>query len=426
MKRFIGGDRRAAALAAMLATAGVAQAQAQTQLQEQAAPPTDAGPTWTFGGFGTLGVAHANLRDGDYVIKVLKKSGVGHSGAWSADVDSRLGAQLDLKVDTRWSAVVQLVSEQGYNGSYRPVIEWANIKYRVSPELSVRIGRIALPIYLAADYSKVGYANPWLRTPVEVYGTLQISNSDGIDGTYRWTAGGLKHATQGFFGGTNVDLPLDARAGARRLRGFSHTIDRGAFSARGSYLAGDVSVDLVHPLFQAFRQFGPPGNALADRYDFDHKRMTAWSVGANYDPGDWFLTGEFSTLKVRSFLGHSNGFYVSGGYRFGNWTPYATFSHTKSDSANVEPGLPLYGSPAQIGAARALNGALGDLLRSVATQETASAGMRWDFRRNMALKVQYDRVRPHGNSTGTLINVQPEYRSGRSVNVISATLDFVY
>ncbi len=425
MKRFICCERRAVTLAAaMLAMAALAQAQAQAP--SEAAPATSDGPTWTFGGFGTLGVSHSNLSDADYVIKVLKKSGVGHSGNWSAAVDSRLGAQLDLKVDSRWSAVMQLVSEQGYDGSYRPVVEWANIKYRVSPELSVRIGRIALPIYLAADYSKVGYAYPWLRTPVEVYGTLQISNSDGIDGTYRWSAGGMNHTTQGFFGGTNVDLPLDSRAGARRLRGFSHTVDRGAFSARGSYLAGDVTVDLVHPLFQVFRQFGPPGNALADRYDFDHKRMTAWSVGANYDPGDWFLTGEYSSLKVRSFLGHSTGFFVSGGYRFGNLTPYATYTRTKSESANPEPGLPLYGSPAQVGAAAALNGALGDLLRSVATQETASAGMRWDFKRNMALKLQYDRVRPHGDSTGTLINVQPGFRSGRAFGVISATLDFVY
>ena len=52
--------------------------------------------------------------------------------------------------------------------------------------------------------------------------------------------------------------------------------------------------------------------------------------------------------------------------------------------------------------------------------------MRWDCTTDVALKLQFDRVTPLGGSRGTFINVQPGFRSGRSVNVASAVLDFVF
>ena len=56
--------------------------------------------------------------------------------------------------------MLQVVSEQRLDRSYRPIVEWANIKYQATPDLSLRFGRIALPMFLAADYRKIGYAYP--------------------------------------------------------------------------------------------------------------------------------------------------------------------------------------------------------------------------------------------------------------------------
>ena len=80
-------------------------------------------------------------------------------------------------------AGVLLISEQRLDNTYRPRVEWANLKYQVTPELALRVGRIALPMFLTADYRKVGYAYPWVRPPVEGYGSLPISSSDGVDAT---------------------------------------------------------------------------------------------------------------------------------------------------------------------------------------------------------------------------------------------------
>jgi hypothetical protein len=104
-------------------------------------------PDWRISGFGTLGIVHASEREADYTSSFMKASGAGGSRRWSTDVDTRLGVQLDATLARQWSAVLQVVSEQGLDDIYRPRIEWANVKYQVTPELAVRVGRIALPVF---------------------------------------------------------------------------------------------------------------------------------------------------------------------------------------------------------------------------------------------------------------------------------------
>jgi len=40
--------------------------------------------------------------------------------------------------------------------------------------------------------------------------------------------------------------------------------------------------------------------------------------------------------------------------------------------------------------------------------------------------VQYDRIELGSGSPGTLVNLQPSFRGGGSVNLVSITIDFVF
>ena len=384
-------------------------------------------PAWTFGGFGSLGMVHSNEDKADFTSSVLKATGAGYSNRWSGDVDSRLGAQLGVTLNKQWSGVLQVISEQRLDNTYTPIVEWFNIKYQATPELALRFGRIALPMFLAADYRKVGYAYPWVRTPVEVYGAVPISNSDGADLSYRWNYAGVKNVVQAFYGRTTIKQGQPFQAGASGVAGISNTSEYGAASVRVSLLSANMTVDLARPLFDAFRQFGPQGAAIADRYDVDHKRVNAVSIGASYDPGQWFAIGEIGHFVSRSFLGETTELYASAGYRFDSVTPYLSYARAKANSAITAPGLTLSGLPPPLaGAGAALNAGLNSLLISVSEQATFSAGLRWDMIPNAALKLQVDRVSPHNRSRGTLINLQPGFRSGRTATVASVVLDFVF
>jgi len=391
-----------------------------------AADPASAPPTWKFSGFGTLGAVHASSRTADFTSSVLHATGAGYSERWSPDVDSRLGAQLDLSLG-RWSAVVQVVSEQNLEGSYRPRVEWANVKYQLTPDLALRAGRIALPVFLAADYRKVGYTMPWIRPPVEVYGALPVSSSDGVDATWRWSSGATRHATQGFFGRTDTHLYGDRRLQARQIAGLSHSIEHGALSARMSVLSTRLTAGIGTEVFTALRAFGAPGAALAARYAIEDKRVGMVSAGFSYDPGQWFLTAEAGRAHTNSLLGSTTTMYAGTGYRFDSLTPWLGYARVRAHGATSDPGLPLAALPAALRPTAAmLNAGLNVYLSTIPVQSTVSAGLRWDLATDAALKLQYDRVSPNTGSRGTLINQQAGFRSGQTVHVASVALDFVF
>jgi hypothetical protein len=385
------------------------------------------GPAWTLSGFGTVGVVHSSERNADYTTSVMKADGAGATRSWSPNVDSRLGAQLDLRLDRRWSAVLQVVSEQGLDNSYRPRVEWANVKYQATPELALRFGRIALPMFLTADYRKVGYIYPWVRPPVEGYGALPFTSSDGVDATLRWSLGPVRNASQVFLGRDDIELTAPLHAYARGIVGLSNTADWGALSVRTNVIRAEVTTDIGAALFDAFEAAGPGGAAIARRYAIDHKRVSIASIGLNYDPGRWFLMAEANRSRSDSLLGATRSVYASTGLRVGGFTPYLSVARVRATSPTREPGLPTAGLPPAL-AARVgqLNGGLNLLLATIPQQTSQALGVRWDLATNMDLKLQYDRVTPHRGSRGTLINLTPSFRSGQTAQVASVALDFVY
>ncbi len=388
--------------------------------------PAASAPAWKFSGFGTVGAVHASVKDADFTSSVLRANGAGGSERWSPDVDSHFGAQLDVS-QGRWSGVLQVTSEQNLMGSYRPRVEWANVKYQVNPDLALRAGRIALPMFLAAESRKVGYTMPWIRPPVEVYGALPLSSSDGVDAIWRWSTGATRHATQAFFGRLDAALWDDYRLRAQGITGLSHSIERGALSARMSALTARLTTPIGRELFQALRAFGPQGAALAARYAIEDKRMSIVSAGFSYDPGQWFLSAEAGHSKTNSLLGETATMYAGAGYRFDSLTPYLGYARVRAHGGNLDPGMDLAILPAQLRPTGAmLNAGLNGYLATIPVQSSASLGLRWDLMTDAALKLQYDRLRPTDGSRGTLINQQAGYRSGQTVHVTSVAFDFVF
>ncbi|MBB3222284.1 hypothetical protein [Pseudoduganella umbonata] len=382
---------------------------------------------WTFGGFGTLAAVHSTEKQADYTASPIYRGQAGHGKEWAFDVDSRLGAQLGVQFDKRWSAVVQVVHEKGVGHAYEPHLEWANVKFQVTPELSIRAGRIALPLFLAADYRKASYALPWLRTPVELYNLMPISSNDGVDATYRWNAWGAKHETQVTVGVADVQITPDIRGKSRNAYAVTHNATMGALTMRATAASTTMDIAGAEPFFDAFRSFGPTGQALADRYDIASRKIRIFNAGFSYDPGNWFLMGEIGRVNTRSMLGDQTAGYLSAGYRFGTVAPYATLARVDANMATHVEGLPTAGlPPAVAGLTTLLNDELNAQLRSIGIQDTASIGMRWDVAPDYAVKAQFDRVRPRGGSTGTLTNVQPGFRSGQAFGVVSAGVDFVF
>lgn len=408
---------------------GVAGAEAGAEEEpEQSPEATEAAKISRFAvhGFATLGLVHSNEDQADFLGGLLLKRGAGHSQSWSAEVDSRVGAQVHATFNPRLSAVVQVVAEQGVAGHYNPQLEWVNLKYQLTPDASVRVGRIVLPSFLVSDYRKVGYANAWVRPPVEVYGLIPITTSDGLDAAYRVAFGRFSNTVQAFLGQSDIKLQ-EGYARARDHWGLSATSERDAMTFRLAYQNARVTVEPFNTLFNAFRQFGPEGVAIADRYDADGSSLPFFGAGFLYDPSDWFVTAEWGTIQSDSAIGDRTAWYAGAGYRFGKLTPYLTYSDSDADSSLSAPGLTVSAyPPALAGVATGLNAALNGLLAANPDQATISGGLRWDFTKDFDLKVQFDHSQRRDGSRGTLGNFQPGLQNRGSYNLVSIAMDFVF
>jgi hypothetical protein len=376
--------------------------------------------------FGTIGAVHSSEHSADFVDNVFAPNGAGFTRNWSTDIDSRLGAQLTTRFTDKLSAVVQVITQQDYDNTYRPSVEWANIKYQLTSDLDVRAGRTVLPTFLFSDSRQVGYVQPWVRPPIEAYGLVPIDTTDGVDFSYRehWA-----NVTSTFNVGYGSEKSKSSISGSNELRGLlviANTLEYGPATVHAAYQQGHLYINALNPLFDAFSAFGPQGTALADKYGVSGKPFKFYCVGAMLDPGQWFIMGEWGTNTLQSALGNSTAWYASAGYRLAHLTPYLTYSAVKLDSNRFDPGinvgqLPPFLAPTAAG----LNSALNAILGSRPVQHTVSLGLRWDFLTNLDLKVQYDHTRLGADSAGVLTNLQPGFQPGGTVNLWTAVIDFV-
>ena len=384
-------------------------------------------PMFSFSGFGTLGVVHSSEDQADFTSSVFKPNGAGHTRGWRTDVDSRLGGQVTANFTSQLSAVVQAIAEQRYDNTYTPEIEWANIKYAFTPDFSVRAGRIVLSSFLVSDSRKVGYANPWVRPPLELYNLVPISKNDGVDASLRLRFGEVTNTVQAIYGSIEPTIADGSKVHGQNQWAIFNTTEYGPLTLHMAYYQSNLTIDSLHPLFETFRQFGPEGIALADKYDCNGKLIQLGGLGASYDPGNWFLMGEWAKRTSHCFVGANTAWYVSSGYRFGKFTPYLTYAQVKADSNTPDPGLTVSSLPPFLaGPATVLNATLNGILAVSPVQKTLSVGGRWDFMKNVDLKLQYEHIRMGAGSPGTLTNTQPGFQPGGRVEVFSAVVDFVF
>lgn len=376
--------------------------------------------------YGTLSAVHSSEDKADFVASLQHAEGAGFSDSVAYGIDSRVGLQLTATFTPKLTAVVQVVSEQRYDKSYSPVVEWANVKYDVTPDFSLRAGRIVLPILMTSEYLRVGYATHWVRPPVEVYRMIPVTNNDGIDASWRKQFGDYTYTLLAYTGNRDAELARGKVRG-ENSSGLINTLEFGNMQLRLGLTRSNLDAASIDGFFDLFRQFGTQGDGIADRYDFASKMLKAAVLGAHYDSGNWFAMAEWIHIDMDSFVGTSNAWYISGGYRFGHVTPFVTYSRKDSlEDFSHEPGLDVGALPPALqGYAAGLNAGLAEFLRPT-DSATLSVGTRWDFADRFSFTVQLDHVRAGTTSFGTAANVQPGLAPGASKNVLTAAFSFVY
>jgi hypothetical protein len=353
----------------------------------QASAATPIGDYLTFSGFGTLGWTQTDDDATPYIHDGQTK---GATKQGSFNVDSNIGLQLTAR-PTKWlSATVQMLGQQRTDANISTEVEWAFVKVEPIQGLSIRGGRMALPMFAISDTRNVGYANNWVRAPNEVYGMALLHRMQGADATYRLPLGSTSLSLSVLAGKSSVIGRGNAPQPVENLKGVNAQWESDWVTLRVGRVKGEVTVD-------------DGINNGTDTYTFT-------GFGAIVDHNNIVAQAEYVTRRSELLPAgiDANGWYLLGGYRLGSVLPYVSYADTK---------------PVNVNAFYISN-----------KQSTFAAGLRWDAFRSAALKFQLERTDTHGTSgisfvVPTVLNPFGPPTVGSvtgPVTVASLSVDFVF
>jgi hypothetical protein len=349
-------------------------------------------------------------------------------------VDSNLGLQADYAYNDWLSFTGQGLVRKDGEDNYGAELTWAFVKAKLSSDVSVRVGRMALPAFMISDYRNVGYASTFLRPPSEVYSQVPLNNIDGVDITWQHGFGDTTLTAQLAAGHSTAPLTNGADASASGLTSLALTAEHGPFTLRFGRTDGKISVESAS-LNTLVNTFNTVGNAykigqlndMAHLIDNHHKKGSFTSIGLGLDWNNVVGQTEYAKRKIDSTSGSTNSWYVLGGYRFGKFLPYYSHADLKasSDFTNTVPSACAAGFPAACTATvRTLRATLESLRTSTnnGAQNTDSIGLRWDFMSSADIKFQIDRVKP--DPKGLFTHVATGFHGPVTVGAVS--VDFVF
>ncbi len=395
-------------------------------------------------GFGTLGVTHTEATQPFGFLRDASQPP--NDGGSRIDTESRLGLQANYTVDEQIELVGQiLLKRRVANSPPEDSLEWAFASYRPTPDLVVRAGRMGPDAFLLSDYRSVGFAYPWVRPNVEVYGGLPVFSIDGVDITKTWSLGDARWRGRLFGGQGHARSPspdhaphLTSKLRSLLIASLSRDSEglllRAAFARANLDFGGQrwkqtLRQGLAQVAALPVPSVAAEASRLSDGLGADTAVVTYFALGASYDSGNWIASAEAVRLRSEMASSLSDSAYVSVGHRFGPVTAFGMLGAARTPRAATD--APQWAGPLApiVGPAAAANiQALGSAAAYAASaarvdQRSVSAGMRWDVHPEVALKLQWDHffIRRNGSVLWGTRNLEPA-----SANVVTAAFDFVF
>ncbi len=391
-----------------------------------------------FSGFTTIGL----VKGGNDILgftQDLNREGV-FDGNWSAKNNSNLGIQLDASFNQQWSAGFQMILEDRFENDLEKSISWAFIRYRFSPNSTIKLGRITPDLYMLSEYRKIGFAYLWVRPPVEFYSPLAFDWFDGFDYTYTTIAGSGTLFGKIQLGQTTNTFSRDGDSYELSVKpaiSFSLNWENDTWGYRASIVHLTIDTDEYFPGteplgegLEQVTQLWPQAESYRQSLNANDASFKYFGLGAQYTPERWQIQAEVNhILTDLEALGDFSSGYVSVGRHFGSATLYSMVAKVRSSKQYSEiddaPTLP---PPFDVQQPQLdlLEAGLNLYRQSIPVdQHTLSIGMRWDIRYDLALKLQVDRswVSAYASALWDQKDTNPE---DETLNAFTINLNYVF
>jgi hypothetical protein len=382
---------------------------------------------FSYSGFSTAGYAQSDTDDAS-VGYAAQPGGIDSSG--DVTTDSKIGVQVSARFNDLISATVQGVAYADMTGDWEPHLDWAYLRLQAMRNLSFRAGYLRAPTFMYSDSVFVGYANVWVRPPLEVYNLSPVYQMRGFDATWRTTVGPVQLTLNPYYGDGEVDIPngtIDVPSWA----GLAATAEYNSFQVRAGYSEVKLGYDQesqLAPVINALRaipsSFCGACSTLSSRLDIDGTIIHNLNIGAQFDDGKNFVAAEIGQSRTDNYLiVAKTGAYATYGRRFGNIMPYATYAQLRRDTETHSDAIPAVGPLAPL--SLAVNGVLA---AGAGDQDSYSVGVRYELPafsvlKGSLVKLQLDHIDTK-DTNGMLNAVQPGFDG--TLNMLSASFDFIF
>lgn len=389
-----------------------------------AAPAVD----FSYSGFSTAAYSQSDTDLAD-VGYTSQPDSIDKGGSW--ETDSKLGVQVTAKFNDIVSATVQGVAYADLSGDWEPRLDWAYVRAQATQSLSFRAGYLRAPTFMYSDSVFIGYANVWVRPPLEVYNLSPVYQLRGADATWRTQLGNFTVSVNPYYGEGEVELDGGSTIDVPEWMGLATTVNYGSFQARVGYGRIELGskTDQLGFLTDALRAV--PASLCgacvseANKLKIDGEEVENFNVGVQYDDGANFIASEYAKASTDDnyFMPDRYAAYVTYGRRFGNVMPYATVAGLRRETGLSSNAIPAVGPLA------ALNAGVNAVIQSAGStdQDSYSLGVRYELPsfsvvKGALVKFQFDHIDADGR--GGLNNVQPGFDG--KVDMVSASFDFIF
>lgn len=335
---------------------------------------------------------------------------------------SNIGIQLSFSPNPHSEIIAQLVSRG--EEEWDMEAEWAYISLRPTAGLTLRFGRQKAPLYLLSEYIEVGFANPWVYAPDEVYGITGDSTYDGISMLYTVPTLNWDTTLQVMWGNNTFVTAIAGETSLEDMVSMSITTRSETITGRLGYTSVKTNInDLSIPL-PSIPSFGI---SAGDTLNFSGGAIdiTYAVAGFIYDNSHLVVMSEYSQLEVEGWFGDVTGVYLMTGYQFGKLMPHFTISNME----NQDPGARDVGViiSASTGNALPLPGAVGGSIADafmVQNQTTYTLGIRYELLPSVSLKAELSHITDFDGSGGQFIASAPPTED--EVNILKFSIDSVF
>lgn len=360
---------------------------------------------------GTVGVARTLAAGVAYRPNDAEAQAAGRN--WSDRLDNRIGLQATWKAAEHWALTSQWLLHRNGLNEVQGEFPVAYLAWQPSPQFEARFGRFRQVLFLTTDSFDIGYAHPWVRPPAELHTLVgEMTALEGVQLRYRQPVGDYLGTVTAHLAKASLKRPSYENVNRRNF-GLALTLSDPYLTLQAAAIYADAQLNM--PAIDRVGQLVAAQNPDVAREYLVGPVSGLWygGLGMRYERAGWMLMSEIGATQLqRISLRDRVGWYLTLGHTWGNWTPYVTYARNRTTSPLQESRL---GGPA----AQAANALLA---RRDSNQQTWSLGVRWDFAAGMALKAQWDSVRPE--TYGLQASPLPAGRS--RFEVFSLVMDWAF